>query len=104
MAVGISVAVAVLIAAAVLTGGTCNRRPMLARKGADAVADAVLSVSELVLAFRHAGFHLLAPHVRVQAAGGRCSGDSDRGHGHRDACQQLERKCGSRTPEKSSHD
>ncbi len=52
----------------------------------------------------HASFHLLAPHVRVQAAGGGRSGESDSGRGHRDARQQFERKRGARAPQENSRD
>ena len=71
-----------------------HSRAVLLRERAYAVADTVLPVGELRLARSHTLADLLAPVGWVEAAGGRGSGDGDRGGCHGDAGQQLERERG----------
>src|SRR5205823_12048873 len=72
---------------------------MFARKGADAVADAVLARGKVVLARADLLLDQLAPVSGVQTAGGGGprDGDGRRGHGH--ARQHLDGEGSAGTPD-----
>ena len=81
MAVGIAVAVRVVVpvGVAVMPGRGRDGGAVLAGKRADAVADAVLAVGELVLALLDSLSPLLAPNRRIEASRRRGAGDGDGG-------------------------